>query len=129
MGDLTKNLSKREFACQCGKCGLSVADFELVNVLQAACDYFANELGVGKVSLAINSGNRCKFHNRSEGGSTGSHHTYPKFNAVDFRIGGVSADKVADYLEKEYPDKYGIGRYKGRTHLDTRPAKARWDMR
>lgn len=129
MGDLTKNLSRSEFACQCGRCALHVAEFELVNVLQSTCDHFTNLLGVPKVSLAINSGNRCTAHNKSVGGAKSSAHTYPKLNAVDFRIGGVSADDVADYLEETYPDKYGIGRYNGRTHLDTRPTKARWDLR
>jgi hypothetical protein len=41
----------------------------------------------------------------------------------------VHDDKVADYLEEKYPDKYGIGRYIGRTHLDIRKTKARWDNR
>ena len=49
--------------------------------------------------------------------------------AADFIVRGVAADDVATYLEQQYPDRYGIGRYTGRTHLDVREDKARWDRR
>lgn len=39
----------------------------------------------------------------------------------------VQADDVANYLEKKYTKKYGIGRYKSRTHIGVRHTKARWD--
>jgi hypothetical protein len=41
----------------------------------------------------------------------------------------VTSDDVAEWLERVFPNKYGIGRYKGRTHIDTRRGKARWDAR
>lgn len=128
MGDLTRNISKSEFACQCG-CGVEIANYELVNVLQEMCFHFATKLGVQKVVFYINSGCRCVDHNKAEGGSSGSRHTYPHFDAADVRIKDVPADDIAEYLEIKYPVKYGIGRYNGRTHIDTRPTKARWDLR
>ncbi len=128
MTKLTKNISREEFACQCG-CGVEVASYELVTVLQAMCDHFSKKQGVHKVVLNINSGNRCVAHNEAEGGSKGSRHTYPHFDAADVRIKGVEADTVATYLEIKYPTKFGVGRYNGRTHIDTRPGKARWDNR
>ena len=39
MGDLTSNLSRHEFACECG-CGFDTVDFELVTVIQKACNHF-----------------------------------------------------------------------------------------
>jgi len=42
----------------------------------------------------------------------------------------ISDDEIADELEKTYVAKHGIGRYKGRTHYDTRTnGPARWDNR
>lgn len=126
MGNISKNLSRHEFACQCG-CGFDTVDFELAQVIQDSADHFAEKLGVEKVSVFINSGCRCDVHNAIEGGSDKSKHRLGI--AADFRIIDVSADDVADYLESKYPDKYGIGRYNGRTHVDVRANKARWDMR
>lgn len=126
MGDISKNLSRREFACQCG-CGFDTVDFELAQVIQATADHFAKKEGLPRVSVFINSGCRCEKHNAAEGGSEGSKHKLGI--AADYRIGDVTASDVADYLEKTYPDKYGIGRYNGRTHIDVRSGKARWDMR
>lgn len=126
MGNISKNLSRSEFACQCG-CGFEACDIVLIAVIQESCDYFADKLGIEKVVVHINSGCRCDSHNAAEGGSKGSKHKLGI--AADYRIDGVSADDVATYLETKYPDKFGIGRYNGRTHLDVRSGKARWDMR
>jgi uncharacterized protein YcbK (DUF882 family) len=119
MGDLTKNLSRSEFACKCG-CGHDTVDFELVMVIQDCADHFG-------ASVYINSGCRCPDHNKAEGGSPGSWHVLGR--AADFRVAGVHADKVATYLELKYPTTFGIGRYDGRTHVDTRKVAARWDKR
>ena len=48
MGDLSLNLSRHEFACQCG-CGYDTVDFELVTVVQEGCEYF-------DTTVTINSG-------------------------------------------------------------------------
>jgi len=117
---INSNFFKREeFACQCG-CGFDVVDSELVDVLEELRLHYDKP-------VFINSGCRCVEHNRAVGGSEGSQHSLGK--AVDVRVEGVGADEVADYLLSAYPDTYGIGRYDGRTHIDVREDKARWDNR
>ena len=146
MGDLTKNLSRHEFECKCG-CGYNVVDWDLPDVIQDVVNHF-QDIHIDKVlHVKINSGTRCAKHNAFVGGKpesdlipfSGSMHLYGM--AADFviyykkqtRTGMVDevihADDVADYLEKRYPNRMGIGRYIGRTHVDTRTNKARWDQR
>ena len=119
MGDLTKNLSRHEFACKC-ECGFDTVDYELVNVLQSLRD----DLGA---SVGINSGCRCEKHNKAIGGGLNSQHLYGR--AADIVINGVSPDEVQKYFLKKYQSKYGIGRYDTFTHIDTRGGKGRWDLR
>ena len=119
MGDLTKNLSRSEFACQCG-CGFDTVDYELAIVIQDIRDNFGE-------AVHINSGCRCEIHNKAQGGTSGSLHTMGR--AADIRVNNTPSDLIYDYLDNLYPDKYGIGRYSGRTHIDTRKYKARWDNR
>jgi len=113
-------------ACKCG-CGFNACDIRLVEAFQDCCDHFAVQTKQEKVLAAINSGCRCAEHNIKQGGSKASAHV--KGTAMDFWIKGVPADDVYDYLDKKYPDRFGIGRYNGRTHLDVRATKARWDNR
>ena len=110
---------REEFACQCG-CGQDTVDAELMRVMDDVRAYFNRP-------VTISSGNRCVSHNKIVGGSGNSQHLYSK--AADFVVIGVHEDIVADYLEKKYSDTYGIGRYNGRTHVDCRENKARWDKR
>ena len=127
-GDLTKNLSRHEFSCECG-CGLICADFELVNVIQDVCNHF-------KCSVDISGPNRCREHNETVQkkhnpgyipySSTSKH---MDGIAADCKFPSISPDDVADYLENKYPNKYGIGRYNNRIHIDIRSIKARWDRR
>ena len=119
MGDVSLNLNRYEFACSCG-CGLDTVDAELVKVLE-------NTRAKFNAPIVITGGNRCKKQNKKVGGSPTSKHLDCK--AADFRVEGVSADEVAEYLLRSYPAKYGIGRYVGRTHIDVRPETARWDKR
>ena len=125
MGDLSIHISRHEVACKCG-CGFDTADIQLVNVLEACISHF--EVKAGKrMSLHINSWNRCSSYNRTIGGVVSSMHTISK--AVDFWISGASPSAVYRYLDQKYPNMYGIGQYNGRTHLDIRTIKARWDSR
>ena len=114
-----KYFKRHEFACQCG-CGFDTVDFELGEVLDEVREHF-------NASTTINSGARCVKHNAKEGGGTNSQHLFGK--ASDIVVDGVHADDVADYLESKYPFRYGIGRYNGRTHVDVRVNKTRWDRR
>lgn len=110
---------RSEFACKCG-CGFDTIDAELLVALNYIRLHF-------KSPVTINSGCRCVEHNKKEGGSSTSKHLIGQ--ATDIRVKRVSADKVADFLEKSYDGRYGIGRYKGRTHIDVRETCARWDKR
>ena len=128
MGNLTKNLSRSEFACKCG-CGFDTADVELVTVLQECVDYFGDN-----VRIQITGPNRCVEHNASVGGASNSQHIYAR--AADFKLfyrdtgEQIEPDLVAGYFEEKYSDRFGIGRYTNRTHLDTRTnGPARWDTR
>ena len=66
MGDLTKNFSRKEFACKCG-CGFDDINIGLVNRLQVIRDII-------QVPIIINSGCRCKTHNKFIGGASISFH-------------------------------------------------------
>lgn len=118
-GDISEHFNRSEFACHCD-CGLDTVDVELITVLETLRDYF-------NAPVIINSGIRCREHNAAVGGSQKSRHLIGK--AADFVIDGIVADEVATALEKMYHTKYGIGRYDGRTHIDVRALKARWDKR
>ena len=137
MGDLTKRLSRSEFACRCG-CGYNTVDHALPYLLEEAADYFEDTIiRAVRVRIHINSGCRCPEYNREIGGSEKSQHMLGR--AADFTLSiekadgrrvPVPADDVADYLEGMYPAEYGIGRYNGWTHVDTRSnGPARWDKR
>lgn len=130
MGDLSANFFRREFSC-CGsetngghpgkRCNNDTVDAELILILEDVRQHFRGN------HIIITSGCRCPIHNHHEGGADGSYHLLGK--GADFRINNVLDDNVADYLEQRYTDKYGIGRYDRRTHIDSRPYKARWDKR
>ena len=116
MGDLTKNLSRHEFACKCG-CGFDTADIETVAVIQDVCDHF-------KCRVTITSPCRCESHNKAVGGSPRSQHL--RGRAADCKFKEVSPQEVFDYLDNKYPDQYGFGVYSTFNHIDTRSSKARW---
>ena len=117
---INKYFKRNEFACNCG-CGFDAVDKELLDVLTDVREYYNKP-------VIITGPNRCQAHNRKVGGASNSQHT--KAMAVDFKVKGIHADEVADYLENKYRNKYGIGRYVGRTHIDVREdGPARWDNR
>ncbi|MHA1009585.1 YcbK family protein [Enterobacter roggenkampii] len=116
MGDLTKNFSRSEFACRCG-CGFEDIDPALVDVLELARGHFQQP-------IFVNCGCRCPEHNREVGGAAKSKHMLGI--AADIRIKDVAPHSVADWLEKQFPDRYGVGRYPSFTHIDVRCPPARW---
>jgi len=133
MGDLTKNLSASEFACRCKYDDCThklVADMRLALAIQDAADHFS--VGGKKVKIEITGPNRCIKHNADEGGEPNSMHIH--CIAADHRISvmdGLNWQQVPvadlyDYYDKKYFDRYGVGLYFGRVHLDTRKQKARW---
>ena len=116
MGDLSKDFSRHEFACK-DKCGLSTVDVELLPVLQDLRDFF-------DTGVFVTSGCRCLRYNTAIRGAKRSKHMEGR--AADVQVTKVTPRAVADYLDSKYPDKFGLGRYKTFTHIDTRKNKARW---
>lgn len=119
---LSEHFSDREFRCKCGKCTLPEISKELLEVLERVRAEF-------KGKVVITSGYRCVAHNAVVGGATNSQHCLGI--AADIQVTNdtgiyVPPRHVAKWLDEEYPDKYGIGRYKSWTHIDVRPKKARW---
>ena len=143
MGDLSLNLSRHEMTCECG-CGFDTVDIELVNIIQGLCDYLATNTKHSGIILEVTGPNRCykrneelrKLYHATEGlegakTSPRSQHQYGR--AMDFKLYWketkvqIAPSKIADRLESNFPNFYGIGRYHNRTHLDTRTnGPARW---
>ena len=95
-------------------------DEELIAVLEDLRSHF------GDKPIKIISGCRCQKHNaKIPGAAPESFHT--KGMAADETVIGVSAISQGDYLRKKYKDRYGIGQYPNRVHIDVRPGDpARW---
>ena len=119
MGDLSASFSRIEFACGCG-CGFDTVDTETLEILEIIRNHY-------DAPVRINSASRCVAHNKSVGGGVNSQHLVCR--AVDIDVDGVPAEKVANYIDSLFPDKYGLGRYDNFTHVDSRSQKARWDKR
>lgn len=116
MGDLTENFSRSEFACRCG-CGFDDIAPELVSVLEKARSHFNKP-------VIVNCGCRCPSHNNEVGGAVKSQHM--RGIAADIRIQDIAPHNVAEWFEKQFPNRYGIGRYPSFTHIDVRSNQARW---
>lgn len=120
MGDLTKNFSRKEFRCKCGRrnCNAAPVDMTLVSALQKLRDYIG-------VPLYINSACRCVWHNRRVGGKYNSQHLCGR--AADIRCDELTPKELAKCAEMipEF-DKGGIGTYDTFVHVDVRGKRARW---
>jgi uncharacterized protein YcbK (DUF882 family) len=142
-GQLSKHFWRSEFACRCG-CGQDTVDGELIRVQEDMRAHFTEKYSRARVTPT--SGCRCRAYNEKVQHENNpdyipfsSHSWHMTGKADDFIVERyvqrkciwvqVPPDEVADYLESEYPDSYGIGRYDDFTHLDVRPGKARWDKR
>jgi uncharacterized protein YcbK (DUF882 family) len=118
MGDLSEHFNRSEFACRCG-CGFDTVDAELIRVLEELRRWLRDS------PVTILSGCRCPIRNAVAGGAYQSQHLHGK--AADIRVAGVDPSLVAECLEDQYPDRYGIGRYPTWTHIDVRSGPpARW---
>lgn len=116
IGFMSFDFERHEFACHCG-CGFDAVDHVLLLILQDLRCQFGE--------IIINSGCRCEAHNLAVGGSHGSQHT--KGMAADFHspVREATPYQIVKYLEKLYPNQYGIGRYEDYVHLDVKPGGAR----
>ena len=116
---LNAYFSRAEFACNCRQCGRDVVDTELLDVLMDLRTHF-------RAPVYINSGNRCVEYNEAVGGASKSQHLLGK--AADIVVSGLIPDEVYGYLDKKYPNTYGIGLYQTFVHIDVREHKARWKL-
>ena len=119
MGDLTRNFSRREFACHCG-CGDASVVPELVEHLQELRDL------IGQPVIVV-SGFRCQTHNTAVDGARHSQHLVGR--AADVRVRGMSPIEIKRLAETipAFRDG-GIGLYDAFVHLDVRPnGPARWN--
>lgn len=105
-----------EFQCKDGTKQIFISK-ELLEVLEDVRSRFQNP-------VHINSGYRTVIYNRTVSTTELSKHTLGL--AADIRVDNTTPEQVQDYLEAQYPNKYGIGRYKNFTHIDVREDKARW---
>lgn len=130
MGDMTKNFSRSEFACNGDNCcgHSSPISPELVQNIQFLRDKVSTRLG-RDTPLSINSGFRCKRHNARVGGASESYHTYGI--AADIATPRGLTDVEFYELAQTVPAfrDGGCGIYDGRIHVDVRNGTARWDNR
>lgn len=116
MGKLSEIFDESEFSCRCG-CGFNIVSPELIAVLERLRNHFNSP-------VIINSGCRCQEYNRKIGGARESQHV--QGTAADIVVMFKTPALVADYLEYQYPDKHGVGRYNRFTHIDVRTIRSRW---
>ncbi|EAS1809073.1 DUF882 domain-containing protein [Salmonella enterica] len=114
---ISKYFKRKEFSCRCG-CGQDTVDAELLAILEDVREHFGKP-------VIINSANRCPTHNKRVGGASKSVHLTGK--AADIVVKGIAPDIVHAYLTAKYSGKYGIGKYKTFTHVDSRSKESRWN--
>lgn len=118
---LSKNFTRDEFECQCGKCTAQMIDTELVDKLQRIRDMLG-------VPLKVTSGYRCITHNAKVHGSSHSKHLYGF--AADWRTRDRVVNPVALGIIAQAVGFGGIGIYwhseAAMCHADTRAGKATW---
>lgn len=118
MGDVSKNFSREEFACNCG-CGFAAVDIALLCGLQELRDKS------GK-SITISSGCRCDERNKRVRGSSKSFHKFGM--AADITIAGLTPAQMAALADKVPEFQRGaIITYttRGFIHVDVRGKKYR----
>lgn len=114
---ISEHFKVKEFAQKDYQCDKILIESELVKVLEDVRTHF-------NMPVIITSGYRTPEYNKKIGGVKNSQHT--KGTAADIKVKTVLASEVQRYLNRKYPDKYGIGRYENFTHIDVREKKARW---
>ena len=121
MGDISRNFSRKEFACKGIDCCEQSAPVhpDLVEGLQQLRD-------LAGVALRVNSGFRCNKHNRKIDGSQESFHTLGM--AADIACEELTPRQIAALAERiDVFCQGGIGVYVSWVHVDVRKnGRARW---
>lgn len=76
-----------------------------------------------KVPISVTSGYRPPSVNKRVGGASNSQHLFG--NAVDFKVAGISPQKVYRWLDPQW-NKGGLASSRSFTHIDLRGYRARW---
>lgn len=115
--------TKAEFKCKCGgkHCNGYPAEIDMTMVGYA--DEIRHRL---RKPLPVNSGLRCRQHNRNVGGVDSSQHTLG--TAVDLGCpAGTTPAEMAAVAEAVMGNTGGIGIYSWGIHIDRRKTKSRWN--
>lgn len=112
----TLHFRPNEFRCSC--CNVTKHNPHLIAILELVRSHFDKP-------VFINSSYRCLEHNDEVGGSPKSQHL--KGTAADIQVSDVPAVYVYDFLNKVFPNSYGLGNYASFTHIDVRDGRARWN--
>jgi uncharacterized protein YcbK (DUF882 family) len=116
---ISPNFKRHEFACQC-KCGYATADVALVQILEHVRRWAG-------APVTVTSAARCRKHNKSVGGGEVSQHLLG--TAADIVVRGKTPDEVAHFIDTNFGEFVGLGRYDTFTHVDVRGTREQWDMR
>lgn len=110
--DIVKHFKRKEFKCKCGKyCnGFPV---EPQSGLVKLLENLRIELGV---AISVNSGVRCKTHNRNVNGVKNSRHLLGK--AADIKAKGKSANDIISAIDKIGGARYRYAINKNSVHVD-----------
>jgi len=117
MGDLSKNFSRVEFQCRCGKCKSIAPKQELIEKLEEIRTFIGSP-------IHILSGVRCSEHNNNVDGVKHSQHLLG--TAADIVCKELTPTELANIIDDLWPNNFGLGRYKTFTHFDVRTSRARW---
>ena len=113
----TLHFRPSEFSCSC--CNETKHNPHLVAILELVRNHFNKP-------VYINSSYRCHKHNTDVGGAQKSQHL--EGTAADIEVSDVHAVDVYNFLNKTFPNSYGLGSYTTFTHVDVRANKARWSV-
>ena len=121
MGDLTRNFSRSEFICKCGK--WCRGDEETTLRLARELQKFRDKIG----QIDIISGFRCEAHNRSVGGVSSSRHTSPG-DAADLAVQVPLWLAVWTLERLGWPGGVGVGEWAKKPFTSHAPYKLHVDL-
>lgn len=126
MGDASKHFSYSELSCPCG-CSLSI-DNSVLPIAEMIRSF------LGGKPIVPSSACRCVEYN--ENVQREANRQYRPYSSKSKHMEGIATDwktdrakELYDYLDRAFPETFGIGLYSWGVHIDTRPDKARWSRR